>query len=216
MKNLKLFMLSATLGIFLINSCSVERRYHRTGLNVNWKNSLVKMKNNKKSINSESEVNDETIAIDQAKKKIQEKAVISSSDAEIQDLASNSDELILNQEVNDAQPIFVLTSNTENKTSINSHNSILNREIEKSTESISNIKNRAGKKSEMKELVRQKSSSSDDNTVLCVVLAFFIPPLAVYLYEGSWTKRCTINLILTLLCGLPGLIHALIVILGGK
>lgn len=216
MKNLKLFMLSATLGIFLINSCSVERRYHRTGLNVNWNNSSVKMKNNKKSINSESEVNDETIAIEQAKKKIQEKTVIGYSDAEIQDVASNSDELILNQEVNDAQPIFVLTSNTENKTSINSHNSILNREIEKSTESVSYIKNRVGKKSEMKELVRQKSSSSDENTVLCVVLAFFIPPLAVYLYEGSWTKRCTINLVLTLLCGLPGLIHALIVILGGK
>lgn len=216
MKNLKLFMLSAILGIFLINSCSVERRYHRTGLNVNWNNSSVKMKNNKKSINSESEVNDETIAIEQAKKKIQEKTVIGYSDAEIQDVASNSDELILNQEVNDAQPILVLNSNTENKTSINSHNSILNREIEKSTESVSYIKNRVGKKSEMKELVRQKSSSSDENTVLCVVLAFFIPPLAVYLYEGSWTKRCTINLVLTLLCGLPGLIHALIVILGGK
>ena len=49
--------------------------------------------------------------------------------------------------------------------------------------------------------------------VLLVILAFFLPPLAVYLYEGSWTKRCTTNLILTLLCGLPGLIHALIVIL---
>ena len=49
--------------------------------------------------------------------------------------------------------------------------------------------------------------------VLLIVLAFFLPPLAVYLYEGEWTKRCTTNLILTLLCGLPGLIHALIVIL---
>jgi uncharacterized membrane protein YqaE (UPF0057 family) len=49
--------------------------------------------------------------------------------------------------------------------------------------------------------------------VVLIILAIFIPPLAVYLYEGSWTKRCTVNLILTLLCGLPGMIHALIVVL---
>lgn len=58
----------------------------------------------------------------------------------------------------------------------------------------------------------QKSSGRPDQVVL-VLLAIFIPPLAVYLYEGSWTSRCTLNLILTLLCGLPGMIHALIVVL---
>lgn len=66
-----------------------------------------------------------------------------------------------------------------------------------------------------KKVENQKKKRNDD-TVLLVILAFFIPPLAVYLYEDSWTKRCTINLILTLLCGLPGLIHALVVILGNK
>lgn len=58
--------------------------------------------------------------------------------------------------------------------------------------------------------------NAETDTWLLVVIAFFIPPLAVYLYEGEWTKRCTVNLILTLLCGLPGLIHALVVILGNK
>jgi uncharacterized membrane protein YqaE (UPF0057 family) len=59
--------------------------------------------------------------------------------------------------------------------------------------------------------------ADDNNTVLMIVLAFILPPLAVYMYEGNnWTKRVTTNLILTLLCGLPGLIHALIVILGKK
>lgn len=52
------------------------------------------------------------------------------------------------------------------------------------------------------------------DTVLLVILCFLLPPLAVYLYEGSWTSRCTVNLILTLLCGLPGVIHGLIVVLG--
>ena len=66
-------------------------------------------------------------------------------------------------------------------------------------------------------LFREKKNShsggGDVNTVLLVILAILLPPLAVYLYEGSWTKRCTINVILTLLCGLPGMIHALIVVL---
>jgi uncharacterized membrane protein YqaE (UPF0057 family) len=59
-------------------------------------------------------------------------------------------------------------------------------------------------------------TANEPDTVLLVVLCFFIPPLAVYLYEGEWTSRCTVNLILTLLCGLPGLIHALVIILGNK
>jgi uncharacterized membrane protein YqaE (UPF0057 family) len=59
----------------------------------------------------------------------------------------------------------------------------------------------------------KKSMKDDVDKVLIIVLCFLIPPLAVYLFEGSWTDRCTINLILTLLCGLPGVIHALLVVL---
>jgi uncharacterized membrane protein YqaE (UPF0057 family) len=60
------------------------------------------------------------------------------------------------------------------------------------------------------------ATNADDNTILLVVLCFFIPFLAVYLYEDAWTNRVTINLILTLLCFVPGFIHALVVILGKK
>jgi uncharacterized membrane protein YqaE (UPF0057 family) len=60
-------------------------------------------------------------------------------------------------------------------------------------------------------------AADEDSYILYVILAFIIPPLAVFLYEGSeWTQRCTINLILTLLCGIPGLIHALVIILGKR
>lgn len=58
-----------------------------------------------------------------------------------------------------------------------------------------------------------ENSSLRPDTILLVILCFFLPPLAVYLHEGSWTSRCTVNLILTLLCGLPGLIHGLVVVL---
>jgi uncharacterized membrane protein YqaE (UPF0057 family) len=61
---------------------------------------------------------------------------------------------------------------------------------------------------------KEKKGRGDTDTLLLIILCFLIPPLAVFLFEGSWTSRCTLNLILTLLCGIPGVIHALIVILG--
>lgn len=65
----------------------------------------------------------------------------------------------------------------------------------------------------IRESQKRQSNNANYDRILLVVLCFFIPPLAVYLYEGSWTQRCTINLILTLLCGIPGIIHGLIVVL---
>lgn len=53
---------------------------------------------------------------------------------------------------------------------------------------------------------------ADDDMILLIILAIFIPPLAVYLKEDAITKTFWVNLILTLLCGIPGIIHALIVV----
>lgn len=64
------------------------------------------------------------------------------------------------------------------------------------------------------------ATQGDDRMLLYILLILLVPfgtTIAMYLYEGNnWTERVTLNLILTLLCGLPGLIHALIVILGNK
>ncbi len=48
--------------------------------------------------------------------------------------------------------------------------------------------------------------------VLLVILAFFIPPLAVGLKEGV-TNQFWINLILTIIFWFPGMIHAMVVVL---
>ena len=49
MKKLSLILIATSLVALLINSCSIERRYHRTGFNVNWNNSSVKIKKDKNS-----------------------------------------------------------------------------------------------------------------------------------------------------------------------
>lgn len=73
-------------------------------------------------------------------------------------------------------------------------------------------------KKELKQLKKDLKSGaleSDEMTILLVILAILLPPLAVFLYEGEATVRFWLSLILTLLFWIPGVIYALLVILGG-
>lgn len=63
---------------------------------------------------------------------------------------------------------------------------------------------------------KRAGKEPSDNTVLLVILAILLPPLAVYLHEGEVNTRFWISLVLTLLFWLPGVIYALIVVLGDK
>lgn len=49
----------------------------------------------------------------------------------------------------------------------------------------------------------------DDELILLIILCFILPPLAVYLKYHEIGTPFWVNVILTLLCGLPGVIHAL-------
>jgi uncharacterized membrane protein YqaE (UPF0057 family) len=42
------------------------------------------------------------------------------------------------------------------------------------------------------------------DTIVLVIIAFFIPPLAVYLHENACNNTTILNLILTILFWLPG------------
>ena len=61
---------------------------------------------------------------------------------------------------------------------------------------------------------KKAGSEPSTNTLLLVILAILLPPLAVYLHEGVINNKFWIDLLLTLLFYLPGLIYALIVVLG--
>jgi uncharacterized membrane protein YqaE (UPF0057 family) len=74
---------------------------------------------------------------------------------------------------------------------------------------------------EVKTLIRyykaekKAGEEASTNTILLAILAILLPPLAVYLYEGEINNKFWISLLLTLLFWLPGVIYALVVILGG-
>lgn len=73
-------------------------------------------------------------------------------------------------------------------------------------------------KKELRHFKAEKKAgrAAEDNTVLLVILAILLPPLAVYLHQGEVNTKFWISLLLTLLFWLPGVIYALIVILGNE
>lgn len=73
-------------------------------------------------------------------------------------------------------------------------------------------------KKEMREFKAHKKAGEEPstNTLLLVILAILLPPLAVFLHQGEINNKFWISLLLTLIFWLPGVIYALIVILGNE
>ena len=69
-------------------------------------------------------------------------------------------------------------------------------------------------KAELKKAKSNMNADPSTNTLLLVILAILLPPLAVYLHQGEINSKFWISLLLTLLFWIPGVIYALIVILG--
>ncbi len=71
-------------------------------------------------------------------------------------------------------------------------------------------------KNEIKQAIKEhKAQGAATDTLLLVIIAILLPPLAMALYDGL-TNRFWLSLLLTLLFYLPGLIYTLVIILGGK
>lgn len=69
-------------------------------------------------------------------------------------------------------------------------------------------------KSLMKEYKANKATATPSNDkVLLAILAILLPPLAVYLHEGTTNTTFWISVLLTLLFWIPGVIYALITVL---
>lgn len=61
---------------------------------------------------------------------------------------------------------------------------------------------------------KRQGNAPSEQTLLLVILAILLPPLAVYLHQGEINTKFWISLLLTFLFWLPGVIYALIVVLG--
>ena len=52
-----------------------------------------------------------------------------------------------------------------------------------------------------------------DNKILQIIAAIVIPPLGVFMKKGKIDSAFWINVVLTILGGIPGILHALYVVL---
>lgn len=102
---------------------------------------------------------------------------------------------------------------------IDSSTNIVNKEVVDNALSEFKSLSRKERKSRITEAKKalkdfKKSGDADTNTILLCILAILLPPLAVYLKEGEINSKFWISLLLTLLFWLPGVIYALLVVLG--
>jgi uncharacterized membrane protein YqaE (UPF0057 family) len=65
-----------------------------------------------------------------------------------------------------------------------------------------------------KQDVKNGNRATDDATLLLIILAILLPPLAVFLYTEEIGSKFWISLLLTLLFFVPGVIYAILVVTG--
>ncbi|MGR6087903.1 MAG: YqaE/Pmp3 family membrane protein [Arcticibacter sp.] len=204
MTNIAKILVYVFTASILFSSCSFEKRLYTKGYHIDWASKSHTAENGSVAPNSRKSQN-ETSAFNNTLNVVETKKASTSQD-------------------------FVSSVNTNNPTENNSY--VLASEKTLVAPSLSNTQtpnqtfgssspetkvSAADVLPKNKKLIKKLIRRGTDDTVLLVILALLIPPLAMFFYEGeNWTDRCTLNLILTLLCWLPGVIHALFVILDNR
>lgn len=124
----------------------------------------------------------------------------------------------------------VQASVSELKTEVNNNSNSANETISKNnwddavvTDAMSNFKSlsRVERKARVKEVKKYlkeykantANATASNDKVLLAILSILLPPLAVYLHQGSTNDTFWISVLLTLLFWLPGVIFALITVL---
>ncbi len=191
------------LGLILLGlaACTIEKRHFMKGYHVEWKQKAPEIGGDGKTTLQENTASVEESMESDAKVNAPANLVEVAPAMEQSTAKANVEKVEATKEVKSKAVSKRSSKVLEDVTSIGSYSASGEVELGEST-TVSESKSK---------------KNLDTDTLLLVILAILLPPLAMYLYEGeNWTSRCTLNLILTLLCGLPDIIHALVVILGGK
>ena len=205
---MKKLLLAILVVGFAISSCSIERRLHQKGFHVEWNKNLSSLKKDKKE--KQDYVSSEAL---------EEIAIVSPKTTKSPSVNSSSSISVDGVSINESieAPVFV-EDNTTNEVNSQESSVLNNTKIEKVKMSIIASKASSSKKmtSENKTIASSKlvkKALKDDVPVgLLYVLCFFIPWLAVGFATNWDVKTVVINILWTFLCGIPGIIHAIIIV----
>ncbi|MCF8329767.1 MAG: YqaE/Pmp3 family membrane protein [Crocinitomicaceae bacterium] len=205
---MKKLLLAVLVVGFAISSCSIEKRLHQKGFNVEWNKNLGSLKKDKKQKQDfvTSEVAEEI-------------AVVSPKTIKAPSVNNNNSISVDGVTLSESNETSVLVEeNTYNEVNSQESEAINTTKIEKVNKAI-----RATKASGSKEeaidnktiastKIVKKALKDDVPTGLLYVLCFFIPWVAVGLATDWDVKTIVYNILWTLLCGIPGIIHAIIIV----
>lgn len=200
---MKKILLVAASILFLVASCTVEKRVYRNGFNVQWHamNGI-----SKKDKNVEVTSVEEEIAVAQVIKA--PKVHVSNSNT-YEAIAEESTTTLTQ---NDVASVDVTPIQNEAKSIANDIKGMAAVTIQNSPKS---HEAKQVSKQEMKALrkaVKAASKSDDVPIGLLYVLCFFFPFIAVGIVTDWDITTVLVNLLWCLLCGIPGIIHALIIV----
>lgn len=189
MIKIKNFLALLLVTVFIVSSCSIEKRVHRPGYHVAWKKSQSNHENG----------DNQKLAVENTKQSMQKGSVIETplktKKVIVETLAfkkstassSKHDKQYKESATTTEEKVHILNKGVRTDEAMESPS---NSEVQTSSETKSN-----------------SGGWSDAMFILLVILCLIIPPLAVYLITEDLLKTL-IALILTLLFVLPGVIYA--------
>lgn len=180
----------------LLASCTIQQRVYQPGLSIEWKgNHQGQTKSNiEQPAPEQTAVNETQLAMsNEVTAPVENVAAPVATEATVQAVVVENDQKVSKKEVKQAI-----------------------KEFKKEVSSL--VANESAVAAVQPSVTNTQNGSEPESWVyvLLILLVPFGTTIAMYLHEGSWTKKVTANLILTLLCVIPGLIHALVNIFGKK
>lgn len=197
---MKKILLVAASILFLVASCTVEKRVYRNGFNVQW-HAMNGHSKKDKNMEVSSVEEAETVAkvVVSPKDNNKTASVYEMPTHEVITVAQNDEASIQSNSIATTAPVVNVKGMADQTISVNQ-----------------NIKDaKQSSKQEIKALKKALKSQkkSDDVPIgLLYVLCFFVPFIVVGIVTDWDIPTVLINLLWTLLCGIPGIIHALIIV----
>lgn len=191
-------LLFFAVSLFFVG-CTMEKRHYNSGYHVEWLSQKGKVNKAEPAAQPEKEVEQQLAMQEEHKVSEQEAAVVAPAvTAEVVAPAT------VNENV--ATPAKQTTSKAPSKQEVR-------KEMKAAQKEMKSIEKGFTADASVATLDQTSSSPfSDVPVILLVILAFLLPPLAVFLHRGIGTEFW-ISLILTLLVWVPGVIYALLVVL---
>jgi uncharacterized membrane protein YqaE (UPF0057 family) len=195
----KILLITASI-LFLVASCTVEKRVYRNGFNVQWHAMNGHSKNDKNTeITSIEEVETVAKVVISPKENSKTASVYELPTQEVVAVAQNDEASIQSNSIATTPQVVSVKGMANHTISVNQKNN----EVKQIS------------KQEMKALhkaVKSQKQSDDVPIGLLYILCFFFPFIAVGIVTDWDLYTILINLLWSLLCGIPGIIHALIIV----